>query len=146
MEQDKERMELELRASSDALVLAAEQLLASEQLKRRIDVDTEEFRDLAELIEEQGRDVAAIAANERRLADSLAGSAEAGAIGTVEEITAAASLADILAKWRSAEREAASAVPGTMTAHRAAVDARALREEYRRAYERLTSPNQEASG
>jgi hypothetical protein len=98
------------------------------------------------LIEEQSRDVAAIAEEERRLANSIPKSPDAASIGTVEGIRTPASLADILARWRSAEREAAEAPPGTLTAHRAAANARVLRDDYRRAYAQLTGRDQEASG
>ncbi len=146
MDHEWDALELELRAASDQLVLAAEQVLAFEQLKRRIDVSSGEFRDLAVLIEEQSRDLAVIAAEQRRIAEALAGAAEAVSIGTVEAISAEASLADILARWRSAERQATTEPPGTLTAHRAAIEARVLREEYRRAYQQLTGRDQERSG
>jgi hypothetical protein len=135
---DQARNELELRGSSDNLVLAAEQLLALEHQKRLAGVTTEGFRELGQLIEHAAQDVVQLAAQERQRADGLANAVEVAHI-QVEAIVAEPPLERILDRWRSAERRLASSTPGTKEAQVAAREVAALRGEYRERYEEISA-------
>ena len=135
---DQAQKELELRGSSDNLVLAAEQLLALEHQKRLAGVTTEGFRELGRLIEHAAQDVVQLAGQERQRADSLAEAVDVAHL-RVEGIVAEPPLERILERWRSAERRLAASTPGTREAQAAAREVAALRTEYRERYNEITA-------
>ena len=117
-----EELELDLRATSDNLILAAEQLISLEGQKRQVDITSEDFRSLAAQIEGVARDMWPLTASERRRADLLAAMRDPIGKSSVGAIPASPALADVLDRWRSAERRLASLRPGTVESREAALD------------------------
>lgn len=132
-------LEGELRATSDSLLRALDELHDLEARKREVPTGTETFLDLARRVEELSIEVLRRTEREASLAEDMRERTEAGAptgrpINAIPD--ADRPLATILAEWRAAERTLASADPASMEASAAAADVRHLREEYRMAHER----------
>ena|SRR5215212_1666900 len=132
--------EFDLRASSDELLLVGEQLLALEQQKRELDVATDDFLVLTEVIHEHAAWVQDVAARERGLAEQLRARRSQLAGRTVAEFPTVGTLEEVLALWRAADRRASEGVD----ARGGAADAIKLREEYRRRYESIVRRHRSA--
>jgi hypothetical protein len=131
--------EQELRATSDELLLAAEQIIALENAKRSLDVGSAGFRELAGELEERAADLLGVATRERELGDAVAMTEPATNGVRVHAIDPHPALQDVLARWRAAERAIEAAAPGTLEKVRASAVAARLRAEYAQVFADLTS-------
>jgi hypothetical protein len=130
-----------LRNVSDALMRDLEALLAAEQEKRNVAPDDPRLLNLAAEVDEIARRVLGLSERQQDIAEEVHEQAKNGGpnapTDTIGGTTAHRAMGLILAEWRSAERDAAIAPPGSPEARAARAKADELREEYRRAYDAL---------
>jgi len=128
----------DLRSVSDALLRDLEALVAAEQEKRNVAPDDPRLVELAAHVDAIAHRVLGLTHTQQDIVDDVHEQATEGGSGaptkTIEETVRP--IGTILAEWRAAEREAGAAEPGTPEATTARATADALRDEYRRAYER----------
>lgn len=129
----------QLRATSDALLVALDELRELEGQKRKLGPGTPKFAELAKQIETLAEEILRNSETEERLAQRSVELVEDGrsdvAAQPIEAIAAPRDVHLILGEWRDAERRLAGATPGSRGWERATVDAERLRAEYRRAHE-----------
>lgn len=128
-----------LRGISDALLADLEALVAAEQEKRNVAPDDPRLVELAAEVDALARRVLDRTGQQHDLAEDIHEQAVEGGPGApttpIEETTRPIGV--ILAEWRAAERDVASAEPDSAEAVAARARADRCREEYRRAYEAL---------
>jgi hypothetical protein len=126
-----------LRNVSDALMRDLEALLNAEQEKRNVSPDDPRLVTLAAEVDQLARRVLGLTGRQQDIAEVVHEQAVEGGVDAptepIEETHRPIGL--ILAEWRTAEREVATAPPGSPEAEAARSTAERLREEYRRAYE-----------
>jgi hypothetical protein len=126
-----------LRSVSDALMRDLEALVNAEEEKRRVAPDDPRLVTLAAEVDQIARRLLGLTERQQHLAEYVHEQAiEGGADAPTEPIEEThRPIGLILAEWRTAEREVATAPPGSPEAETARSTAERLREEYRRAYE-----------
>lgn len=122
--------EAELRATSDVLLAALDEMRAVEELKRQVPPDDPRFADLAAQVDSLARTILEHSHEQRERAES-----DRLPTIPIEAIPADAPMASILERWRAAERRLEAAPPGSEEALAAEADAAVCREAYRRAWE-----------
>jgi len=129
-------LEQDLRAASDGVLRALEQLEALENEKRTLKPESERFQNLAVEIERLAATVFAQTHAQKRLAKQSRSVVErTGAdIGPIDQAEPARDLASVLADWRAAERRLSASTPQTAEHALAQADVERLRDEYRRTY------------
>jgi hypothetical protein len=129
----------QLRATSDALLVALDELRELEGQKRKLRPGTPKFAELAKQIETLAEEVLRNSETEERLAQRSVELVEDGrgdvAAQPIEAMAAPRDVHLILGEWRDAERRLAAETPGSQAWERATVDAERLRAEYRHAHE-----------
>jgi hypothetical protein len=129
----------QLRATSDALLVALDELRELEGQKRKLGPGTPEFAELAKQIETLAEELLRNSETEERLAQRSVELVEDGrgdvAAQPIEAMAAPRDVHLILGEWRDAERRLAAETPGSQAWEQATVDAERLRAEYRRAHE-----------
>lgn len=129
----------QLRATSDALLVALDELRELEGQKRKLGPGTPEFAELARQIEALAEELLRNSETEERLAQRSVELVEDGrrdlAAQPIEGMAAPRDVHLILGEWRDAERRLAAETPGSQAWESATVDAERLRAEYRRAHE-----------
>lgn len=128
--------EEELRAASDSLLRALEQVHQLELEKRAELPGTPKFVELARRIEDLALEVLRRTEHQEVLARESVTLRHAGQgiDRPIEAMEPPRDLATVLDDWRSAERRLIEAAPGSDEARDAAEASRRLREEYRRAH------------
>ncbi len=121
--------ETELRATSDVLLAALDELRSVEEEKREVPPDDPRFAELAARVDHLARTVLEQSQLQRDHADPERPQGTA-----IDDIPADAPMAAILERWRAAERRREAALPGSEEALAAEADASACREAYRRAW------------
>lgn len=126
-----------LRTVSDALMRDLEALVDAEQAKRNVAPDDPRLVTLAAEVDQIARRVLDLTERQQDIAEDVHQLATDGGPAapntTIEE--SHRPIAMILAEWRAAERDAATAPPASVAAEAARATADRLRDEYRRAYE-----------
>jgi hypothetical protein len=140
----------QLRATSDALLVALDELRELEGQKRKLGPGTPRFAELAKQIETLAEEILRNSETEERLAQRSVELVEDGrgdlAAQPIEGMAAPRDVHLILGDWRDAERRLAAETPGSRAWERATVDAERLRSEYRRAHEdALRSASEDAT-
>jgi hypothetical protein len=126
---------VELRATSDLLLLDLEALGDLEEQKRLLPHGDQKLVELAGRIEEVAQRVLTASRRQRELTEVVTGAAEAGTTEPSATIDSMRSVSAILAEWREAERAARDAPHGSSERADAEVMVDRLRDEYRRAFE-----------
>jgi hypothetical protein len=124
---------MELRATSDVLLAAIDELRDLEERKRAVAPDDPEFAALATRVDDLARTIYEQSGRQRQLAEGPM-PPEVAATPLAEQ-DPARSMATILDEWRAAERRLAMAPPDSDEARAAEADTIAMREAYRRAWE-----------
>lgn len=128
-----------LRNVSDALMRDLEALAAAEHQKRNVAPDDPRLLTLAAEVDEIARRVLGLSERQQDIAEDVHDLAREGGPNaptrTIEEASTHRAIGVILDEWRSAERDATAARPGSKQATAARAKADALRDEYRQAYE-----------
>jgi len=126
-----------LRSVSDALMRDLEALVNAEQEKRNVAPDDPRLLTLAAEVDQLARRILGLTERQQDIAVDVHELATDGGADapteTIEETHRPIGM--ILAEWRAAERDAATAPPGSAEADTARSTADQLRDEYRRAYE-----------
>ena len=130
-----------LRRTSDALLRDLEALVELEAEKRTIEPGDPRLVDLAARIELIAERVLAASSSQRAQTQLINALTDAGSPaapdGTIDETPR--SMEAILAAWRQAERQLATAEPGSAEAKEAELLVDRLRVEYRKAHEEAIS-------
>jgi hypothetical protein len=129
--------ESELRATSDVLLRALDELAALESEKRALAPDDPRFPAMASRVEALAVTVMRMATLEKELAESgyvMAQTDEPDAPTLPIEATPRP-LHEILEAWRTAERDLAATEPGSIEAAEARMRVHTWRQEYRRAFD-----------
>jgi hypothetical protein len=130
-----------LRSVSDALMRDLEALVNAEQEKRNVSPDDPRLITLAAEVDQLARRVLGLTERQQVIAEDVHEQAIDGGANaptrTIEETHRETHrpIGMILAEWRAAERDVATAPPGSAEADKASSVADQLRDEYRRAYE-----------
>jgi hypothetical protein len=130
-------VEQQLRLASDTLMGALEQMHELEAEKRREPAGSERFVELARQVDDLALQILRHTERQESSAETLDERREAGGgmSRPIEKIPPKPRpLSDILAEWRQAERELASADLRSPEATEAAARIRELREEYRNSF------------
>ncbi len=126
---------VELRATSDLLLLDLEALGDLEEQKRQLPHGDQKLVELAARIEQLAERVLAGSRRQRELTEVVTEAAEAGSVEPSATIESMRSVSAILAEWRDAERAERDAPRGSTERADAEVLVDRLRDEYRRAFE-----------
>ena len=126
-----------LRGVSDALLRDLQELVDAEQEKRRIQPDDPRLVELAAEVDAIARRVLDLTKAQHEITEDVHElAAEGGPDAPTESIEETIRpMGVILAEWRAAERDVASAAAGSAEAKAARATSDRLRSEYRRAYE-----------
>jgi hypothetical protein len=129
--------ESELRATSDVLLRALDELAALESEKRTLAPDDPRFPEVASQVETLATTVMRMAALEKQLADTAHVMAQTGEpdAPTLPIDATHRPLHEILDDWRTAERDLAQTEPGSIEAAEAQMRVHTWRQEYRRAFD-----------
>jgi DNA repair exonuclease SbcCD ATPase subunit len=122
--------EAQLRAQSDAFNARLDELLALEDRKRNLSPVDPEFVSLALEVEQLAAGLLDTARKQTELGDAAH---REGVATPIVDVPADASAHQILMEWRAAERQIATASPGS----EASRQLRAQIESYRRAYQKI---------
>ncbi len=126
--------EAELRATSDVLLAAIDELRTVEEEKREVSPDDPSFSELAARVDHLARTVLDLSQVQREHADARVRPSR-----PISEVPADLPMAAILERWRAAERQLESTTQGSEEWLTAAAEADACREAYRRAWEMRAS-------
>lgn len=134
---DAQKLDPGLRVISDTFMSQLEELMALEERKRTTPVDDPSFPDVARQVETAARALLDRASQQTSAAQDVHDTAvEAGATATIEDIPADLSPARVLALWRDADRELASAEHGSVRWYELRTRVDAYRRAYQAAYDR----------
>ena len=129
-----------LRVASDAMLRDLEKLASLEEEKRLLEPEDERTIQLAAQIEELAARLLEHTAEQHKLTIRIHDDPEKAALdGPIAEMPR--SMSAILEAWREAERDLASATPGSPAADVAQDRVEQFREEYRRAHEARRRPD-----
>jgi hypothetical protein len=123
-----------LRATSDVLLAAIDELQDIEIQKRSVAPDDPAFLELARRVDHLATVVLEQSGRQRAMAGVTTGPT-GRATTPIVDVPADAPMATILEGWRAAERRLVAANPGSEAARMAEAEAAAYREAYRRAWE-----------
>jgi hypothetical protein len=130
----------DLRAASDGIMAMIESLRAIESTKRQHHPGSPEFLWYAERVEELSQAILGLSTREREAAERA--DAEPGVSPTTVEETPPPSIAQLLERWREAERALAGAEPGSPNARTARDECDRARNLYRRAIDNVSVQEQ----
>ena len=136
---DTERQEVEehLRGASDAIMLLVRQVGQLEQHKRGVTPGDARFDELAQSVRRAAQTLADFAKEEEAWARGAA--AAGGPYNVISETRSAASLSEILERWRAVERQLEDAPPGSGEAEALFDEFNRLRDEYMSEFRERTS-------
>ena len=121
----------DLRAASDGIMAMIEALRALEGTKRQHHPGSSEFLWYAERVEELSQAILGLSTREREAAERA--DAAPGVSPTTVEETPPPSIAELLERWREAERALAEAEPNSPEARGAQQERERARQLFRRA-------------
>jgi hypothetical protein len=127
---DTTELEHRVRATSDGLVLALEELSMVEDQKRRVPPGDPRFLRYAQAVRETAIEVLRLSEAEEGLASDLAVDTRVAAMRAIEDTLPRAPLARILEEWRDVERQLEASQPGSPTSEALIPRFNALRAEY----------------
>jgi hypothetical protein len=122
-----------LRATSDGLILAINEVVARERLKRGVPPADPSFVDLARDVRIAAEVALDLARAEEETARSTADEAQVGDLPAIESVSPGHELAMILEQWRAVEHRLAAAAPGSAEATDLMTEFQRLRDQYARA-------------
>jgi hypothetical protein len=119
-----------LRATSDQLVLAIEEVDARERRKRGMLPADPAFAELAAQVRIAAEAVLALARQEELTASQTSGAPDAATLPPIEKVSPAKELATILEEWRAVEQRLNAAPHGTPEAEALMAEFEQLRDRY----------------
>jgi hypothetical protein len=119
-----------LRATSDGLILASEELIAIETQKRHLAPADPRFRRYAREVRQSAAEVLGLAEQEEQLAEALENDVRSAELQAIEQTQPRSALASILDEWRTVDRALEATVPGSEEAAALIVRFNRLRAEY----------------
>lgn len=138
--------EAQLRATSDQILLAIDEVSILERQKRGVRPGNDAFVDLARDVRIAAEALLALARVEESVARDLRAEPGARRIPTIEATDPAPSLAATLTRWREVERQIADAKPGSDEAGRLLLEFERLRREYAARLAEIIDRDNEALG
>jgi hypothetical protein len=124
-----------LRATSDGLILAINEVVARERLKRGVPPADPSFVELARNVRIAAELALDLARAEEETARSTADEAQVGDLPAIESVSPGHELATILEQWRAVEQRLAAAAPGSTEATDLMIEFQRLRDQYARVVE-----------
>jgi hypothetical protein len=119
-----------LRATSDGLMLAINEVVARERLKRGVPPADSAFLQLAREVRIAAEVALELARKEEETARMTAVEPNVGDLPTIESVSPGHELATILEQWRAVEKRLAAAPPGSDEATNLMVEFQRLRDQY----------------
>lgn len=124
-----------LRATSDGLMLAINEMVARERLKRGVPPADPAFVELAREVRIAAEVALELARKEEDTARMTANEPEVGDLPPIEAVSPGRELASILEQWRAVEQRLAAAPPGTTEARDLMIEFKRMRDLYAGAVE-----------
>ena len=124
-----------LRATSDGLMLAINEMVARERLKRGVPPADPAFVELAREVRIAAEIALELARKEEDTARMTANEPEVGDLPPIEAVSPGRELASILEQWRAVEQRLAASPPGTTEARDLMIEFKRMRDLYARAVE-----------
>jgi hypothetical protein len=122
-----------LRATSDGLMLAINETVARERLKRGVPPAHPGFVELARDVRIAAEVALELARKEEDTARMVADEPQVGDLPPIESVSPGRELASILEQWRAIEQRLAAASPGSAEAKELIVEFQRMRDLYARA-------------
>ena len=119
-----------LRATSDGLMLAVNEVVARERLKRGVPPADPAFLQLAREVRIAAEVALELARKEEETARTTAVEPDVGDLPAIESVSPGRELATILEQWRAVEQRLAVAPPGSDEAKNLMVEFQRLRDQY----------------
>lgn len=124
-----------LRATSDGLMLAINEMVARERLKRGVPPADPAFVELAREVRIAAEVALELARKEEDTARMTANEPDVGDLPPIEAVSPGRELASILEQWRAVEQRLAAAPPGTTEARDLMIEFKRMRDLYAGAVE-----------
>lgn len=124
-----------LRATSDGLMLAINEMVARERLKRGVPPADPAFVELAREVRIAAEVALELARKEEDTARMTADEPAVGDLPPIESVSPGRQLATILEQWRAVEQRLAAAPPGSAEARELVIEFQRMRDRYARAVE-----------
>jgi hypothetical protein len=124
-----------LRATSDGLILAINEVVARERLKRGVPPADPAFVQLAREVRVAAEVALELARKEEQTARLTADDHEVGDLPAIESVSPGRELATILEQWRAIEQRLAAAPPGSAEARNLMVEFQRMRDQYSKVIE-----------
>lgn len=122
-----------LRATSDGLVLAINEVSARERLKRGVSPADPAFVELARDVRVAAEILLELARREEATAEETGRGSMVDELPPIEAVEPGRELGSILAEWRAVEQRLAAATPGSQEARDLMVEFQRMRDRYRQA-------------
>lgn len=119
-----------LRATSDGLMLAINEVVARERLKRGVPPADPAFLELAREVRIAAQVALELARKEEETARLTADEPGVGDLPAIESVSPGRELATILEQWRAVEQRLAVAPPGSTEAKDLMVEFQRMRDQY----------------
>ena len=124
-----------LRATSDGLILAINEVVARERLKRGVPPADPAFLQLAREVRIAAEVALQLARKEEETARLTADEPAVADLPAIESVSPGHELATILERWRAVEQRLAAAPPGSEEARNLMVEFQRLRDQYAKVIE-----------
>lgn len=124
-----------LRATSDGLMLAVNEVVARERLKRGVPPADPAFLQLAREVRIAAEVAVELARKEEETARMTAVEPGVGDLPAIESVSPGRELATILEQWRAVEQRLAAAPPGSDEAKNLMIEFQRLRDQYAKVIE-----------
>jgi hypothetical protein len=124
-----------LRATSDGLMLAINEVVARERLKRGVPPADPAFVELAREVRIAAEVALELARKEEETARMTADEPDVGDLPAIESVSPGRELATILEQWRAVEQRLAASPPGSAEARNLMIEFQRMRDQYARVIE-----------
>jgi hypothetical protein len=124
-----------LRATSDGLMLAINEVVARERLKRGVPPAHPGFVQLAREVRIAAEVALELARKEEETARMTAAEPAVGDLPAIESVSPGRELATILEQWRAVEQRLAAAPPGSAEARNLMIEFQRMRDQYAKVIE-----------
>jgi hypothetical protein len=119
-----------LRATSDGLMLAINEVVARERMKRGVPPADPAFLDLAREVRIAAEVALQLARKEEETARMTAAEPDVGDLPAIESVSPGHELATILEQWRAVEQRLAAAPAGSVEARDLMIEFERMRDRY----------------
>lgn len=119
-----------LRATSDGLMLAINEVVARERVKRGVPPADPAFLELAREVRIAAEVALDLARKEEQTARLTADELHVGDLPAIESVSPGRELATILEQWRAVEQRLATAPPGSAEARNLVIEFQRMRDRY----------------